>query len=187
MKDEINLAKRKVYQSFSDEINSLRDRMIRQIKHNLSVNLTKNLYIDENDRLNVAFMANSDTFAKGTLVSVYLNVDNKVCCSIKDEMNTGEIYDIHLEVKTDIIQPLDLVFDCLYCVSYLENPKAYVCRCNNCGTFLIDENPQVDAVEFYLDGKEVKMELLELEETGEKYWGCPYCHTDAYLEDLEDL
>lgn len=36
-----------------------------------------------------------------------------------------------------------------------------LCRCNNCGLILIDENPQVDAPKYQLKGTEENMELAE--------------------------
>lgn len=58
----------------------------------------------------------------------------------------------------------------------------YLCKCNNCGALLIDENPQLDAIELPLQGNEEQMERLEDEDGG--FWGCPHCKTDEYLVDL---
>jgi len=58
----------------------------------------------------------------------------------------------------------------------------YLCKCNNCETVMIDENPQTNAEKHPLTGKEVEMEYFY--EKGDRCWGCPVCKTDAYLKDL---
>ncbi len=54
-----------------------------------------------------------------------------------------------------------------------------LCKCNNCGNILIDENPQVDAIKYDLNGSE-----LEMVKDEDGYWACPICLTDDYLIDL---
>ena len=64
----------------------------------------------------------------------------------------------------------------------------YVCKCNNCGNILIDENPQTGADKFQLTGSELRMEKFFLELNGspaDGYWGCPECCTDSFLTDIE--
>jgi hypothetical protein len=60
--------------------------------------------------------------------------------------------------------------------------KKALCICNMCGALLIDENPQVDAMEYELTGAEQEMEYHYDREDG-SYYGCPNCHTDGYLTD----
>ena len=60
--------------------------------------------------------------------------------------------------------------------------KEYLCKCNNCGSIMFDENPQVDAVKQEVTGVEIGMEYLHGDD-GERYWGCPICETDDYLSD----
>ena len=60
--------------------------------------------------------------------------------------------------------------------------KAFLCKCNNCDSILIDMNPQVGAVQCELTGDELEMQFCQEDEGG--YWGCPVCMTDAYLIDL---
>lgn len=58
--------------------------------------------------------------------------------------------------------------------------KASLCKCNNCESIMIDQNPQVDAKECELTGKEIKMQYV----SKEGIWVCPICKTDGYLTDL---
>ncbi len=69
---------------------------------------------------------------------------------------------------------------------------ANLCKCNNCDSFLIDQNSQVGAKEFYLKGTELAMQYnpglrMEDEEDEDnlnnRFWVCPICMTDAYLDD----
>lgn len=63
--------------------------------------------------------------------------------------------------------------------------KAHLCKCNNCDTVLIDENPQIGAKELELTGNEVEMEYIKVEGTDNHYfWACLICKTDDYLTDL---
>jgi uncharacterized C2H2 Zn-finger protein len=57
----------------------------------------------------------------------------------------------------------------------------YLCKCNNCDTILIDENPQVGAVKQLVPAG---AESMEQNTDGETYWCCPKCRTDAYLIDM---
>jgi len=59
---------------------------------------------------------------------------------------------------------------------------ANLCKCNNCNTLLIDENPQINAKDYELRGDEQNMVLIK--EEGEFIWVCPNCNTDGYLTDL---
>lgn len=58
-----------------------------------------------------------------------------------------------------------------------------ICRCNNCGAILHDENPQIGAKFFPLD--ENFQFMKQFQEDGEIFWGCPNCETDNYLIDIE--
>ncbi len=68
---------------------------------------------------------------------------------------------------------------------------ANLCKCNNCNSILIDQNPQVNAKEFYLKGTELEMQYnpgLRMEDgdedvDNERFWVCPICMTDNYLVD----
>ncbi len=69
---------------------------------------------------------------------------------------------------------------------------ANLCKCNNCDSILIDQNPQVNAKEYYLKGTELEMQYnpglrMEDEEDednlNERFWVCPICMTDGYLDD----
>lgn len=61
----------------------------------------------------------------------------------------------------------------------------YLCKCNNCGSVMYDENPcpttqnELDENTFE---KVLPMELLN--ENGESFYGCGKCGTDGYLTDL---
>lgn len=58
--------------------------------------------------------------------------------------------------------------------------KVNLCMCNNCGSVLIDTNPQINAIDYsVLDN----YNLEELEQIMDAK-ACPYCKTDAYLKDL---
>jgi hypothetical protein len=60
--------------------------------------------------------------------------------------------------------------------------KANLCKCNNCDSILLDQNPQIGAKEYELKGTEIAMQY-ETDENG-GFWTCPICETDAYLNDL---
>ena len=64
---------------------------------------------------------------------------------------------------------------------------ANLCKCNKCGNILIDQNPQIDAKEYPLTGKELEMKwtggLVEFQDD-DPHWVCPVCMTDDYLIDL---
>jgi len=67
--------------------------------------------------------------------------------------------------------------------------KAHLCKCNNCGTVMIDQNPQVGAKLHKLTGQEVEMQyikgLVESNNVDEEFfWACPVCLTDGYLTDM---
>lgn len=67
--------------------------------------------------------------------------------------------------------------------------QAHLCKCNNCGTVMIDQNPQINGTLHELKGNEVEMQYVPaLIETTiqekEYFWACPICLTDDYLNDL---
>lgn len=64
-----------------------------------------------------------------------------------------------------------------------------LCRCNNCGTIMIDENS--DSTEKYeLKGTEEKMKVTHEDSMvyGDSLivFVCPHCNTDEYLTDLSN-
>lgn len=64
--------------------------------------------------------------------------------------------------------------------------KEYICKCNNCDSYLYDENPQTNATKLEintLSSPVLPMEVINNE--GDSFWGCGTCQTDAYLIDLE--
>jgi hypothetical protein len=58
----------------------------------------------------------------------------------------------------------------------------YICKCNNCGSFLLDENPQVHAPQFHISPS---FAVQPMEKDDEGNWVCPICMTDSYLSDVE--
>lgn len=69
--------------------------------------------------------------------------------------------------------------------------KEYICRCNNCGNILLDENPQQKAEKQELTGEELSMVQLNTDNISNSedktiyyFWVCPVCKTDEYLTDL---
>lgn len=66
---------------------------------------------------------------------------------------------------------------------------ANLCKCNNCNNVLIDQNPQVNATEHQLTGKELDMQFFgggvkDKYGKDNNYWGCPICLTDEFLTDI---
>jgi hypothetical protein len=64
--------------------------------------------------------------------------------------------------------------------------KANICKCNNCDTLLIDENPQVGANQLIVpDSTPGLIRMKEPEACGGgEFWACPNCKTDSFLADL---
>ena len=62
------------------------------------------------------------------------------------------------------------------------NETDFLCKCNNCGTVMIDENPQINAKKKKVTGKVVFMEYFK--EDDMYYLGCPKCKTDEFLTDI---
>lgn len=62
--------------------------------------------------------------------------------------------------------------------------KVNLCKCNNCGSILYDENPKIGAKEKETDKINQEILPMELLNDGETYWGCGNCQTDAYLTDF---
>lgn len=58
----------------------------------------------------------------------------------------------------------------------------YVCKCNNCDRYLIDTNPQVNAVKF--DVSNLSLDILTQIDDMK---ACPFCFTDEYLTDIESI
>lgn len=62
--------------------------------------------------------------------------------------------------------------------------EANLCKCNNCDSILLDQNPQVRAKQYDL-GKYSNIKHMEyLKDKGGNFWGCPICKTDDFLTDL---
>lgn len=61
-----------------------------------------------------------------------------------------------------------------------------LCKCNNCESILIDENPQIGAKELEVPGNAKEMIQVQ-EDGGTFFWACPECKTDEYLMDIEEL
>lgn len=55
----------------------------------------------------------------------------------------------------------------------------YLCKCLNCDTTLIDENPQIGAIE-----KITPDNTQDMSRNDEGYCVCPNCGVDDYLIDL---
>ena len=60
--------------------------------------------------------------------------------------------------------------------------KANLCKCNNCDSVLIDDNPQTNAILHTLKGDEMTM-VEVIDENGVGFV-CPICLVDDYLIDL---
>ena len=58
----------------------------------------------------------------------------------------------------------------------------YICKCNNCDSLLIDNNPQVGAKQYDVDSLSLN-ELISIEDMR----ACPNCKTDEYLTDSDKL
>lgn len=63
---------------------------------------------------------------------------------------------------------------------------ANLCKCNNCDSVLIDQNPQIGAKEYELKGIELEMQWIDelVENNDDPHWVCPICKVDDYLVDL---
>jgi hypothetical protein len=69
--------------------------------------------------------------------------------------------------------------------------EANLCKCNKCGSILLDKNPQVDAKLHTLTGTEIEMQWMGggiTDGDGESdgiYWACPICLSDGYLQGID--
>lgn len=63
--------------------------------------------------------------------------------------------------------------------------KSELCRCNNCDSILLDENPQVNAP--LLDVPFGASSMVLLTDEDEFFWSCPNCGTDEFLADITTL
>lgn len=74
----------------------------------------------------------------------------------------------------------------------------YICKCNNCGSFMYDENPQTDTPKIDISKVDVEIHPMELlncnDEDGKifrlgytSFWGCGNCQTDDYLIDVKSI
>jgi len=63
--------------------------------------------------------------------------------------------------------------------------KFYLCKCNNCGSVLIDHNPQVNAQMVEADPSKHDELIMDNNIKGmDGDWICPNCKTDSFLADL---
>lgn len=62
--------------------------------------------------------------------------------------------------------------------------KAKLCKCNNCGTVMIDQNPQTNTPELEVPDNATDMQFIDESEGG--YWACPICEDDGYLMDITE-
>jgi len=58
--------------------------------------------------------------------------------------------------------------------------EANLCKCNNCDSILLDQNPQTGAIHHDL-GQYPNVKHMKFKKD---HWACPICDTDAYLIDL---
>lgn len=61
---------------------------------------------------------------------------------------------------------------------------SHICKCNKCDARLFDENPKDDSPKQIPNGNELSM--VQIDDDGEFFWGCPNCNTDCFLTDIED-
>lgn len=59
-----------------------------------------------------------------------------------------------------------------------------LCKCLNCESILIDENPQVNANKYNLVDYPESKDMYHGEDPDGYFTGCPECKTDSYLIDL---
>lgn len=58
-----------------------------------------------------------------------------------------------------------------------------LCKCNNCGTILFDENPQINAKKH--DTKLINpSNMILIKNDNDQFWACPKCNTDNFLIDF---
>lgn len=63
-----------------------------------------------------------------------------------------------------------------------------LCKCNNCGKIMYDENPQTNSTKIDIKLISVIVYPMEmLNEEGDTFWGCGDCQTDSFLTDIKDI
>ena len=63
--------------------------------------------------------------------------------------------------------------------------KIFVCKCNMCGDYYEDCNPQVNQKQYEVLGLEpLEKVFVEISKPELDYWACPKCLTDSYLQDF---
>lgn len=62
--------------------------------------------------------------------------------------------------------------------------KAKLCKCNNCDTVMIDQNPKSDTPEFEIPDNATDMQFIDAASGG--FWACPVCEDDGYLMDITE-
>lgn len=63
-----------------------------------------------------------------------------------------------------------------------DNSGANLCKCLECDTVLIDQNPQTGAKLYKLPDNATNMQYMDDDDGG--WWACPICETDENLIDL---
>lgn len=61
--------------------------------------------------------------------------------------------------------------------------KDYLCKCNNCNSILLDQNPQTGAVKQELSRFPTIKHMKYVKNGEDSFWACPICQTDEYLTD----
>lgn len=65
--------------------------------------------------------------------------------------------------------------------------KHYLCKCNMCDAIMFDKNPGENSIPINITKIEKPINhMIQFQDDGEFYWGCPNCSTDSYLMDLTD-
>jgi hypothetical protein len=62
--------------------------------------------------------------------------------------------------------------------------KAKLCKCNNCNSILLDQNPQTGAIQHDLGQYPNIKHMKYVKNENDRFWACPICETDDYLTDL---
>ena len=64
--------------------------------------------------------------------------------------------------------------------------KDYLCKCNNCDSILLDQNPQTEAIKHELGKYPTIKHMRYIQGEENSFWACPICKTDEYLTDNID-
>lgn len=66
-----------------------------------------------------------------------------------------------------------------------EKQQEYLCKCTNCLTFFIDDNPGDQAKSDIIKENGIREMTILIDDNGEMYRGCQFCNTDEFLIDIE--